>query len=222
MDRLGWEGRDGDVDVDRELRGELVRALGVLGDDPETQAQAREAESEARAGGDVEPAVAAASVDVVAFAGGQDDYERFRERVKSAPTPQEQIRYQVALARFRDPALMDRTLSATLTDDVRPQDAPFLLMRAELNRDLGPQAWRFVAERWDELRERIAHSNQIALAAGLRFLVDPETVREVQTFFGTHDIPQNRLMLQQSLERQRVYAALRERARPALMARFSG
>src|SRR5436309_11206550 len=52
LERLGWEGRPQDRDLDRELRGDLIRALGILGDDPETQGAAREAESGSRAGAD--------------------------------------------------------------------------------------------------------------------------------------------------------------------------
>jgi hypothetical protein len=47
-------------------------------------------------------------------------------------------------------------------------------------------------------------------------------VEDVQRFFAEHDIPQNHLMLQQALERQRVFAALRQRAAPDLAARFGG
>ncbi len=222
LHRLGWEPRPEDSDLDHELRGELILALGVLGDDPETQAQAREAEVESRGGGEVAPAVAAASIDVVSARGNADDYEAFRARWKEAATPQEEDRYLDSLARFRDPGLMQRTLDSTLSDDVRPQDAPFVLARATGNRDLGPQAWRFIAERWDEITARIADSNAIVLAAGLRHVTDPETVANAQAFFETHDIPQNRLMLRQFLERQRVYAALRTRAEGDLAARFSG
>ena len=44
LERLGWERRPEERDLDRELRGDLIRTLGILGDDPETQAAAREAE----------------------------------------------------------------------------------------------------------------------------------------------------------------------------------
>jgi aminopeptidase N len=222
LERLGWERRPGERDLDRELRGDLIRTLGILGDDPETQAAAREAESESRAGADVEPSVAAAAVDVVAFAGGPDDYERFRARAKDAPTPQEHDRYLYALTRFRDEALFERTLRATRTEDIRAQDAPFLLARAQVHRDLGTRAWAFVRDGWDDLLGRIAPSNAIALAGGIRTLTDPESVADVQAFFADHDIPQNHLMLRQALERQRVFAALRQRAAPELAERFGG
>jgi len=219
--RLGWDPRPEDTDLDRELRGDLIRALGILGDDPETQAMAREAESLSRSGSAVDPTVAAAAVEVVAFAGGADAFDAFEARMLDAPTPQEQERYRAALARFRDPALMQRVLALTASDEVRPQDAPFLLARAEMNRDVGALAWRYVRDHWDELLARFAASNVIHLAQGARIITDPALVSEVQAFFEEHDIPQNHLSLVQAMERQRLMASLRERVSGELAARFS-
>ena len=221
MDRLGWDPRPDESELDRELRGDLIRTLGILGDDPETQAMAREAEALARSGGGVDASVAAAAVEVTAFAGGEDAFETFRARMHDAPTPQEQDRYRGALARFRDPALMERLLALTVSDEVRPQDAPFLLSRAEANRDLGAIAWRYVRDHWDELLPRFAASNVLHRAVGARTLTDPELVAEVQAFFTEHDIPQNHRSLVQAMERQRVMAAMRERSSGELAARFS-
>ena len=144
MDRLGWEAREEDADLTRALRGALLQGLGVLGADPNAEAAAREFEGEARAGKPVDPALAAAAVNVVAVAGDADDYERFWEAYRDAPTPQEQLRYLIALPLFRDPALMDRTLAATLGDDIRSQNAPFVVAFAGTNRDLGPRSWTFL------------------------------------------------------------------------------
>jgi puromycin-sensitive aminopeptidase len=220
LDRLGWDPRPDDGELDRELRGELIRTLGILGDDPETQAMAREAEGLSRSGGAVDASVVAAAVDVVAFSGGEETFEAFRARMHDAPTPQEEDRYRTALARFRDPALMERLLSLAVSGEVRPQDAPFLLSRAEANRDLGPIAWHYVRDHWDELLPRFAASNVIHLAGGARTLTEPELVAEVQAFFAEHDIPQNHLSLVQAMERQRMMAALRARASGDLAARF--
>jgi puromycin-sensitive aminopeptidase len=221
MTRLGWDPRPEDTDLDRELRGDLIRTMGVLGDDPETQAMAREAEALSRTGTSVDATVAAAAVEVVAFAGGADAFDAFEKRMVDAPTPQEQERYRLALARFRDPALMERLLSLTSSDAIRSQDAPFLLARGETNRDVGQIAWRYVRDHWDELLPRFAASNVIHLAHGARTITAPALVEEVQAFFAEHDIPQNHLSLLQAMERQRVMAALRERVGGELAARFS-
>ena len=220
LGRLGWEPRAEDSDLDRELRGDLIRTLGILGDDPETQAMAREVEALSRAGEGGEPSVVAAAVEIVAFAGGAEEYDAFLARMEQAGTPQEQERYRVALARFRDPVLMQRTVALAASGQIRSQDAPFLLARAETNRDVGELAWRYVRDHWDELLPRFAASNVIHLAQGARFLTTPEQVADVQAFFAEHDIPQNRLSLLQAMERQRQLAALRERAAGELATRF--
>jgi aminopeptidase N len=221
FDRLGWSPAPDESDLTKQLRGALILGLAVLGEDPEAQAQARELESEARAGGDVDPAVAAAAIEVVAHGGGGGDHARYRDLARAAATPQEQERYLFALARFREPELVDATLAATLTDEIRTQDAPYLLNRQMTGRDHGARAFRYVAEHWDEMLDRFASSNIIALGAGVRWLTEPSLVDEVAAFFAEHDIPQNHLMLQQSLERQRVAAALRGRASPELEAYFA-
>jgi puromycin-sensitive aminopeptidase len=108
-----------------------------------------------------------------------------------------------------------------MTSEIRSQDAPFLVNRLMAGRDHGARAFRYVAEHWDEMLDRFASSNIIALGAGVRWLTDPSTVDEVAAFFAEHDIPQNHLMLQQALERQRVAAALRRRITPELEVYFS-
>jgi len=205
----------------RALRGALAQALAILGDDPEAKAQMRELEGEAREGGAIDAHLASAAVQVVATNGDAADFERFWGMLKDGRTPQEQLRYLFALPRFRTSELFDRLLAASLTDDVRPQDAPFLLATATTNRDLGERAWRFVADHWDQEMERFASSNIISLVQGVRSLTLPEQQAEVSTFFQTHTIPQAGLMLDQTLERQRIGVALRERATPDLTTRFS-
>jgi aminopeptidase N len=215
--RLGLEQAGPDEpDLDRALRGALLQGLAVLGDDPESTALARELELAADRDEGVDAHLAAAATQIMATFGNADDYERFRKRIDRAPTPQEKMRYLWALAAFRDAALMERTLADSLSDEIRPQDAPFLLTRATINRDLGWQAWRFVAEHWEEENARFAASNMISLAAGVRYLNAEAQVEEVATFFESHPIPQNALTLEQFLERQRIAAALRRRATPEL------
>ncbi len=219
LERLGLDPRDTDSDLDRALRGDLIRALGVLGNDPAMQATARELEARSRTGV-VEPAVAAAAVDVVAFVGGPAEFDSFLARIDEAGTPQEQDRYRYALAGFRDPVLMRRTLELADSDAIRSQDAPFVLARTLRNRDLGKMAWQFVRDRWPELIARFAPSNVIFLVYGISSLTGPDEVADIQDFYLENDIPQNRQTLIQVLEQQRLLGELRNRAGPELRARF--
>ncbi len=221
LDRLGWEPAADEPDLTRSLRGTLAQAIAVLGDDPEAKAQMRELEGEAREGGDVDAHLASAAVQVVATIGDADDFARYRKMARDGSTPQEQLRYLFALARFRDPELFRELLASCLTDEVRPQDGPFLLATATTNRDLGHEAWRFIRDRWGDALELFAATNIITLASGVRFLTQPEDPAEAVAFFDTHHIPQAGLMLDQTLERQRINTALRARATGELTATFS-
>jgi puromycin-sensitive aminopeptidase len=216
--RLGWDASPGETDLTRALRGQLVQSLAILGADPETLAQCRELELE----GQGDPQLLQAAVEAVAAEGTEDDLDRYWDRYRSATTPQEEERYLFATSRFPGDAEVERILGASMTDDIRTQDAPYLLARSTTNRGQGPKAWRFIAEHWDAMQDRFASSNIIGLVSGIRYLTDPESVADVDAFFREHDIPQNHLMLQQGLERMRVNAKLRERVTPELVERFGG
>jgi aminopeptidase N len=220
VERLGWEPREDESDLTRTLRGTLVLTLAITGDDPEAQAQARELEREARAGDRVDASLAAAAVEIVATTGGPEEYAAYRSLAAKGSTPQEQQRYLSALARFRDDMLMDRTLDAALSEEVRSQDGPFVLGRAVTNRDQGARVWRFLSEHWAEANARFASSNMIYLASGVRYVTDPDIADEIQAFFKANPIPQAALTLQQILERQRIAVALRKRAAGELAERF--
>ncbi len=216
LERLGWDASKDESDLTRALRGQLVQSLAVLGADPETLAQCRELELE----GEGDPQLLQAAVEAVAAEGTAEDLDRYWQRYRAASTPQEEERYLFATSRFPGEAEVDRVLASVMSDEVRTQDAPYLLARATTNRRQGPKVWRFIADRWDEMQNRFASSNIIGLASGIRYLTDPEVVDEVEAFFRDHDIPQNHLMLQQGLERMRVAAKLRERVTPELLGRF--
>ncbi len=214
--RLGWDASPDESDLTRALRGQLVQSLAILGADPETLAQCRELELEDEG----DPQLLQAAVEAVAAEGTKDDLDRYWQRYRAARTPQEEERYLFATSRFPGDAEIGRVLAAAMTDEIRTQDAPYLLARSTTNRRQGPAVWRFIAEHWDAMQDRYASSNIIGLVSGIRYLTDPQAVAEVDAFFKEHDIPQNHLMLQQGLERMRVAAKLRERATPELLDRF--
>ena len=220
MERIGWEPREGERDLDKPLRGTLMAALGVLGADPQAFGMAMEIERESRGDGQVDPSLAAASVNIVAAGGTPEEFDRYLEAIGSARTPQEELRYLYALPEFRDALLLDRTVGMTLTDEIRTQNVPGILARSMANREHGARAWEFVKEHWDQIVGEVAPSTLIYVADGVRYLTASEQVDDASSFFRAHPIPQSALQLEQSLERQRVNAAFRARATPELMGAF--
>jgi puromycin-sensitive aminopeptidase len=217
LDRLGLSPVDGESDRDRELRGALLAALGVLGDDADARAIARDLyAATTRTPGSVDPSLVAASVAVVAATGGPEDFEDVLARYRAATTPQEEQRFLGALAEFDDPALLDRVLALTLTDEVRTQDGPYLVRRCLNNRNHGPRAWAFVTDRWDTLNARFPSNSIVRMLEGVRSLSRPEVADSVFAFFETHDVPQGDKTLAQHLERLQVNVGLRRREEPVL------
>jgi puromycin-sensitive aminopeptidase len=216
--RLGRHRRDGDDDRTRQLRGVLFETLGVLAHDEVTIDQAR-----VTLGQDLDaldPALLASAINTVAANGTMDDYERFVEGFRNASTPQEELRYLSALADFPDAALMQRTLDMTLTDEVRTQNAPYLLRRALTNRDLGAMAWTFVKDNWAEINDRFPSNSIVRMLEGIRSLSQPQIADDVFAFFSEQQVPQGDRVLAQHLERLQVNVALRQREGPQLGGAF--
>ena len=210
--RVGWDPAPGEDERIGELRGVLARTLAVGGNDTEAIARCREL----IASEGVDPALAAAAISVVAATGDDAEYQDVRRRYETAPTPQLELRYLMALTTFDNPQLMDRTLAATLDGTVRSQDAGFVLRGCLENRNLGPQAWAFITDQWDEINQRLPTAIVPRMLGGITALSTPELASEVEEFLGAHPVPQGPLIVAQHLERQQINCELRRRVQEAL------
>ena len=210
--RLGWARRAGESALTTELRGLLLRALAVLGNDNGAQLAARRAFDDPA----VDPAMKAAAISVIASTGGEADFNWLVSHMREAPTPQEELRYLYALAEFDDAGLIDRTLDLALSDSIRTQNAPYLIARVIANRNHGERAWRYVRTHWDEAIRRFPEASIIRMVDQIQTLTAPEQAADTSAFFAEHPIPQSAQILVQVLERQNINVALRARATSTL------
>jgi puromycin-sensitive aminopeptidase len=104
-----------------------------------------------------------------------------------------------------------RTCELAVSDDVKSQNAPFVLRGAIANREHGALAWDFVRRNWAQLNERFPRNTIVRMVESVKLLDRPEQVADVQAFFAEHPIEQAQKTLEQILERQRVNAAVRAR-----------
>lgn len=211
-DRVGWVPSYGEDERTGELRGVLARTLALAGNDPEAIDRCREL----MAAEGVDPALVAAAVAVVAATGDRADYDEIRRRFQNAPTPQLEQRYLMALTSFNDPELMDRTLASIFDGTVRSQDAGFVVRGCLENRDLGPQAWAFTVNRWDDINQRLPSQAIPRMLGGICALSTPEMATDVRAFLEAHPVAQGLLIVAQHLERQKVNVQLRRRVQEAL------
>ncbi len=222
---LGWAPREGEDELTRQLRGDLLRALGVLGNDPALQAEAGERYASHLAGrGAVDPNVLPALIAILAHIGDAARYDEFLRRFRSATTPQEEQRYLYALAGFRDPELLSSTLERTINGEVRTQDAPFVTRSLLMSVAGRERAWEFVKRQWDTMDRLFPKHGLRRLCEGVVGLATPELEREVHAFFRERRISFGGRTLEQYLEQLRVAVALREREGgrlAAYLARFA-
>ena len=217
--QLGWTPRGGEDDAVRQRRAALLRLLGDLAEDPGVEAEAEQRiDAYLRDRASLDANLAGLVVELAARHGDKSRHDAYRRTMRRARTPQERTRFEHALAAFRDPALIERTLAMTLTDDVPMQDVVPLLARLMANPAARERTWEFVRGSWKELAPRISPGLASRLITALPALQKPLYRRQVAAFFRAHPIPTAARALRQALERFDLDTELRGRAVPALRA----
>ena len=210
--QLGWAPHADEDALIGQLRGELLSALGTLGDDAATQAQARALYTQYQADRNaVDRNLVPALVSILAHTGDVAVYDEFRQISHNAATPQEEQRYQFALASFRQPDLFTRTLDMTLNGEVRTQNAPYLMRSLLMNTEGRELAWRFLQERWGDMLEKFPDVSIVRMCEGITALVTPELEAQVNAFFTDHPVPNAGKMMDQHLEKLHVAVACQQR-----------
>jgi puromycin-sensitive aminopeptidase len=222
FEALGWTPRTGEDELTRQLRGDLVRALGVLGNDASVQARAVEVYRAYLAdSGAVDPNVLPAVIAVLAHTGDAGRYEDFLRRFRSAGTPQEEQRYLYALAGFREAQLMRQTLERAVNGEIRTQDAPFVVRSMLMSVDARELAWDFVKQHWDTMDRLYPKHGMRRLAEGVTGLATPVLEADITRFFAEKKPQFGGKVLSQYLEQLHVAVALRGRETAALQGYLS-
>ncbi len=206
------EPADDETELTAKLRGLLLAVMAVQGADQTARSRARSYyEDWSQDAASVDAELAAAATGVVAATGDAADYERMLGQAMNGATPQVQLRHLYSLAEFDDADLVRRTCELAMSDQVKTQNAPFLLRACIGNREHGVAAWDFVRRNWAEANERFPRNTISRMIETVRLLDRPAQVADVQAFFSEHPIEQAAKTLEQVLERQHVNAAVRAR-----------
>jgi puromycin-sensitive aminopeptidase len=210
--RLGWELKDGEDNLKRQLRGLLALVLGTTGDDEKVQAEARELYAKYKAdkasvGSDVVPAL----VTILAHTGAVERYQEFENDYKNASSPQEEDRFMYSLTAFQDKELLKQTLEKTLNGSFRTQNAPFVVRMVLQNSAARDVAWPFVKENWQRIIKTFPEVSLPRMSEGVTGLVSDELLKETRQFFKDNPIRQGKKLIEQNLEKQSVAVALKNR-----------
>jgi len=223
LERLGWHAAADEDDATRLRRAALVRLVGGIAEAPEVLSAARKRlEGYLADRSALDPNLADPVVALAARTGDEALYERYRQLVAAATTPQERRRFLLHLASFRTRATLKRTLEAICTPEIPTQDVAFILMRLLSNPPVREEAWRFMKRRWTALRRRVPPLMISRLVEATPALYAPRYAREVRDFFRAHPVLEATRAVKQALEMFRLNAELRRRATPDLAGWLAG
>ena len=136
VQRFGWSRQKGESELESQLRGDLIAALGTVGEDKACQERAREFFAEYEKAPDaVDRNLVPALVSIVAHTGTAADYEKFYAQIQKRPDAAGRDPLSVCAGRL-SPAGVDRSHSGlTINGEVRTQNSPYLMRGILLNRD---------------------------------------------------------------------------------------
>jgi len=212
VQKLGWSPQTGEHELISQVRGELIGALGTLGEEETIQTEARSRYAQYQKEREsVDRNIVPALVSILAHTGGTAEYEEFTHNFKTAKTPQEETRYLFALAAFRPTDLFERTLQLTLNGEVRTQNAPYLMRSILFNTEGRERAWAFLKEHWDEMSKQYPDNSIVRMCEGIVSLVTPELEADVSEFFASHPVKQGTKTMEQHLEKLRIAVACKQR-----------
>jgi aminopeptidase N len=161
----------------------------------------------------VPPSIATAVLRTAAAGGDKALYDRYvAELARTHATPEEFYRFLNALAFFRDPALVTRTLEFALSTEVRSQDAPGLISILLAQPASQEAAWAFVKARWPQITEKLGVFQGVpAVVGALGGFCSMERAADIRAFFAKNPVPPAARSLQQSIERIESCVSLDQR-----------
>lgn len=211
-DYLGWEPQPSEDDLTGQLRGEILLALGTLGNDRQVQERAEKIYRAYQAGTTtVDPNVLKAIIHILAGAGDAVRYEEFLAAFRTAKTPQGEQRFLYALVLFQDPELVELTLAKTINGEIRTQDASYVLRSMLLSMHSRERTWDFMRAKWDTMERQYPQKSLKRTMEGLAGLATPGLERSVWEFLAEKNVDFGGRVLEQQLEELRIMVAMRER-----------
>ena len=176
----------------QQLRGILFEMLGAAHDPAVvTQAQAMATRAyavENKKDKTLDPTLSDAAVLVSTSTGDAVLYDKVLAVSRNSNDPGEKTDALRALARFRDPVLVKRTLDYTVSGEVRNQDSWIVLVALLRNRETRDQTWDYMQKSWDKVHAQLTISSGAGVVSATGSFCTVQHRDEVVNFFATHKV----------------------------------
>ncbi len=166
------------------LRATLFELVGDIGADPQIILQARQmAQQYLRQPASVDATLADRALKVAAQNGDAAFFDQLQAIYQTSGDPQLRIHALRALARFRDPALVVRTMEYASSAKVRNQDAIGLVQIEMSDRRTRDTAWQWMQQNWSLVQAQITTWGGGYLVASTGSFCSQERASQVKAFF---------------------------------------
>ncbi|KAG2663383.1 hypothetical protein I3843_16G028000 [Carya illinoinensis] len=210
-DKLGWEPKQGESHLDAMLRGEILTALAMFGDDLTLNEASRrflsflDDRSTPLLPPDIRKAAYVAVMRRVSTS-NRLGCESLLRVYRETDLSQEKMRILSSLASSPDPSIILKVLNFLLSDEVRSQDAVFGLTVSREGRET---AWKWLKDNWEHISE--TWGSGFLLTRFVSAIVSPfasfEKAIEIEDFFESRNKPSIARTLKQSIERVQINAS---------------
>ncbi len=151
--------------------------------------------------GSIDPNIIASAIASVAYYGSEKTYKDYFLKYTDGETPQEKMRFLYSLAEFRDPKLLEKTLDASLSDNIKNQDAPYLIAYALRNYRHSEKTWNFIENNWADIIKKFPDNAVPRIFGGIKIISNEKLADRINLFFKNNPIPQGQKTIDQNLEK---------------------
>ncbi|MBA3915021.1 MAG: M1 family metallopeptidase [Acidobacteriales bacterium] len=214
---LGWQAKPGEDPQRKQLRADILGALGYYGRDPETLAMAQQvADQVLHDPESVDGTLAPVALRLAALNGNEKYYQELLDNMKNAKSPEQYYRTMQTMADFQDPKLLQKSLDLAMTPEVRSQDKMRLFAGVMANPVGNRLAWDFYKQHAQEIQAQGGEFTSRVVVQVTSTFCTPELRDEVSSFFSSHPVPTAARTLKQSLERMNACIDIKSQQAPQL------
>jgi aminopeptidase N/puromycin-sensitive aminopeptidase len=188
----------------QELRGTLFQILGAA-HDPTVLAQSHQLTARVFAVDNkkdktLDATLSDAAVLVSSSNGDAALYDKVLAVSRSSSEPHEQEDALHTLARFRDQALVKRTLDYIVSGEVRNQDSGALLVSLLRHRETRDQTWEYMRKNWDKVHAQLTVSSGAEVVQATGYFCSVRQRDEVIDFFAGHKVESSERTLAKAVD----------------------
>ncbi|KAM8947367.1 puromycin-sensitive aminopeptidase [Pelodytes ibericus] len=201
--RLGWDPKPGEGHLDALLRGLVLGRLGKAGHQPTIEEARRRFKDHVDGKNTLNADLRNPVYVTVLKHGDSNTLDTMLKLHKQADMQEEKNRIERVLGAISPQDLIQKVLSFSLSDDVRPQDTVSVIGGVAGGSKIGRKsAWIFVKDNWEELYNRYQGGFLISrlIKVSVEGFASEKMATEIQAFFDAHPAPSAERTVQQCCE----------------------